>query len=274
MAYNVVYPEIPNMGDLLNKNMLEDVFGISVNHSTLRNCNLIAIGSTLDQIMYSTDTTQRIKQKIQYAFSNHVHIWGTGFIRGNPAKDTKPIYSDITVHAARGELTRKRLEKVLDCKLNVPTGDGGLLAEKWIGGFPEKKFKVGIIPHFKEQEHPAVKKLLESYDGTVLINLRDDPKSVVKQIGECELVISSSLHGMIVADSFHIPNIHITLNNGMFGDGNKYNDYLSAFGITHTPFDCSNCDIPTIEYIKNNYKISSEAVEMKKQQLFDCFPKL
>lgn len=39
---------------------------------------------------------------------------------------------------------------------------------------------------------------------------------------------------MIVADSFHIPNMHITLTNNMFGDGNKYNDYLSAFDITHT----------------------------------------
>lgn len=274
MPYNVVYPEIPNMGDLLNKNMLEDVFGISVNHSTLANCNLIAIGSTLDQIMYSTDTMQKIKQKIHFAFNNHVHIWGTGFIRGNPAKDTKPIYSDIIVHATRGELTRKRLEKVLDKKLDVPTGDGGLLAEKWIGYFPEKKYKVGIIPHFKEQEHPSVKKLLAKYDNTTLIDLKEEPKAVVEKIGECEIIISSSLHGMIVADSFHIPNIHITLNNGMFGDGNKFNDYLSGFGVTHNPFDCANGDLPELSYIINNYKISAEQVELKKKQLFECFPKL
>ena len=46
-----------------------------------------------------------------------------------------------------------------------------------------------------------------------------------------KMCIRDSLHGMIVADSFHIPNMHITLTNNMFGDGNKYNDYLSAFDI-------------------------------------------
>lgn len=274
MPYKVVYPKIPNMGDLLNKDMLEDIFNIEVKHSTLHNCNLIAIGSTLDHTQYSTDTKIRIKQKIGCIFCNNVHIWGTGFIRSNPAKDTGFIYKNVFIHATRGELTRKRLEKVLDKKLDVPTGDGGLLAQNWIGNYPDKKYKIGIIPHFKEQDHPAVKKLLESYENSTLIDLKDTPKSVVEKIGECEYIISSSLHGMIVADSFHIPNMHIIFNNKMFGDGNKYNDYLSAFGLTHTPFDCSNGEIPSLNEIKNNYKISAEQVEIKKQQLFDCFPKL
>ena len=78
---------------------------------------------------------------------------------------------------------------------------------------------------------------------------------------------------MIVADSFHIPNMHITLTNNMFGDGNKYNDYLSAFDITHTPFDCSNGDMPTISEVKNNYRVDPDVVELKKEQLFNAFPK-
>lgn len=52
--------------------------------------------------------------------------------------------------------------------------------------------------------------------------------------------------------------MHITLTNNMFGDGNKYNDYLSAFDITHTPFDCSNGDMPTISEVK----IITESIRM------------
>ena len=274
MSYKIAYPNIPNMGDLLNKYMIEDLFNVKVNQASLKNCNLIAIGSTLDHTMYSTDKKLCAKQKLAYLFNNNVHIWGTGFIRGNPEKDTSFVYKNVSIHALRGEMTKKRIEKVLGKKLDVPTGDGGLLAQWWVGKYPDKEYSLGIIPHFKEQEHPTVKKLLDSYSNTTLIDLKDDPKKVVEKIGKCELIISSSLHGMIVADSFHIPNIHITLNNGMFGDGNKYNDYLSAFGIKHVPFDCSDGNIPNLNYIIDNYKVNPKDVDMKKEQLFNCFPKL
>lgn len=274
MSYKIMYPQIPNMGDLLNKDMLEDLFDIKVARKNLLSCNLIAIGSALDHIMYSEYPQIRAKQKIEHLFNNNVHIWSSGFIRGDSAKDLGIIYKHIHVHALRGKLSLMRMEKQLGRKLDVPTGDGGLLAQKWLGYFPEKEYEVGIIPHFKEQDHPMVEKLLSNYDNTTLIDLKEDPKSVVEKIGKCNYVISSSLHGMIVADSFHIPNIHITLTSNMFGDGNKYNDYFSAFDIEHIPFDCSGGDMPTLKEVKDNYKIDSDIVELKKEQLFNSFPKL
>ena len=41
---------------------------------------------------------------------------------------------------------------------------------------PKKKYSVGIIPHFKEQDHPVVKKLLDNYDNSTLIDLKENPK--------------------------------------------------------------------------------------------------
>lgn len=274
MPYNIAYPDIPNMGDLLNKDMLEDIFNIKVNRARLRTCNLIAIGSTLDHIVYYPKLRNRLKQRLTFMFSDNVHIWGTGFIRGNTSLDSSLVFKHIHIHALRGNLTKMRMEKLMGRKLDVPTGDGGLLAQRWLGYYPEKKYSVGVIPHFKERDNINVRKLLDSYENSTLIDLTETPIDVVKKIGECETVISSSLHGMIVADSFHIPNIHIVLANRMFGDGNKYNDYLSAFNIEHTPFDCSDGSVPDIQFIKDSYKIDSDTVELKKQQLFDCFPKL
>ena len=272
--YKVAYPDIPNMGDLINKDMLEDIFSISVKQAELKNCNLIAIGSALDQIFKSSDFKTRMKQKMITALNNNVHIWCTGFIRENLRGTSDLIYKNIHVHALRGELTRQRMEKYTGNKYDVPLGDGGLLAQRWIGGFPKKKYAVGIIPHFKEQDHPTVKKLLASYENSALIDLRDNPKDVVRKIGECELIISSSLHGLIIADSFHVPNLHITLDNKMFGDGYKYRDYYSAFGLEHSPFDCAKGDVPPIKMIRDTYSVSAEEEKKKKEALFKAFPKL
>ena len=85
---------------------------------------------------------------------------------------------------------------------------------------------------------------------------------------------SCSLHGLIIADSFHVPNLHITLDNKMFGDGYKYRDYYSAFGLEHSPFDCAKGDVPPIKMIRDTYSVSAEAVEQKKEALFKAFPKL
>ena len=70
------------MGDLLNKDMLEELFNIKVVRKDLKSCNLIAIGSALDHIMYSTYPRIRAKQKIEHFMNDNVHIWSTGFIRG------------------------------------------------------------------------------------------------------------------------------------------------------------------------------------------------
>lgn len=160
MVYKIMYPPIPNMGDLLNKDMLEELFNIKVVRKDLKSCNLIAIGSALDHIMYSTYPRIRAKQKIEHFMNDNVHIWSTGFIRGNVDLDLGLMFRHIHIHALRGRLSLQRMENILGKKLDVPTGDGGLLAERWLGFYPEKKYLVGIIPHFKEQDHPVVKNFL------------------------------------------------------------------------------------------------------------------
>lgn len=274
MSYLVMYPQIPNMGDLLNKDMLEELFDIRVTRATLKNCNLIAIGSALDHTLYAPELYYRTRQKLIRTLNPEVNVWSSGFIRREPPHHPAMFYKRVNVFALRGALTRARMEKLLDRTLDVPLGDGGLLAQNWIGGYPGKKHPVGIIPHFKEQEHPTVQKLLNAYEGAVLIDLTAPPKQVVENIAQCELVISSSLHGLIVADSFHIPNLHITLDNAMFGDGNKFEDYYSAFGLEDKPFDCAGGELPALDEVRRRYRISADEVEEKKSGLLASFPKL
>lgn len=97
--------------------------------------------------------------------------------------------------------------------------------------------------------------------------------SVYEQIGSCEYVLSSSLHGLIISDSFGIPNLHIKVTNNMRGDGFKFEDYYSGFGLTDKVFNLRETDImPTINDIIDFYCIDRRQVEQKQEEMLACFP--
>ena len=77
--YRIHYPEIPNMGDLLNKNMLEELFGIKVEAVPAIRSNISAIGSGLSATQWSSSVGSRMKQMVYHFFAPKVHyVWGTG----------------------------------------------------------------------------------------------------------------------------------------------------------------------------------------------------
>ena len=77
-----------------------------------------AIGSALDHIMYSTYPRIRAKQKIEHFMNDNVHIWSTGFIRGNAELDLGLMFRHIHIHALRGRLSLQRMENILGKKLD------------------------------------------------------------------------------------------------------------------------------------------------------------
>ena len=68
--------------------------------------------------------------------------------------------------------------------------------------------------------------------GGDFVDVTGDPADVIAQIAGCEFVFSSSLHGLVVADSYGIPNCWMTMAPALFGGSWKFDDYFSAFGIT------------------------------------------
>lgn len=86
---------------------------------------------------------------------------------------------------------------VLACWVLAPM----LLSEK-----PVQNHRVGIVPHFAEKDEPLVQKMLSFYEDSILIDVQEETRDVVRKIAECEVFFSTSLHGLIVANSFGIPN--------------------------------------------------------------------
>jgi len=98
---------------------------------------------------------------------------------------------------------------------------------------------------------------------------------VVAEISKCEAVLSSSLHGLVVADSFGIPNRRAVASDLLTGGDYKFRDYYSAFGISPASFDLRTTRFGDndIADIHANYKIQIGDVEQKQKALIEAFPK-
>jgi pyruvyltransferase len=151
-------------------------------------------------------------------------VWGTGCIMpGGVGQPPKKIY------AVRGPLTRYELNLK-----NIPCpevyGDPALLYSKMYFPKINKKYKYGIIPHYIEYftpEHNAIIKNLEN-QGIKIIDICAGKKQFINELLEVEKVISSSLHGLIAADAYGIPNARVNISNRLVGGHFKFKDYYMS----------------------------------------------
>jgi len=262
------------MGDLLNELLIRDVFGQDLKRHPVSSCELSVIGSGMDCFLkdsYIYPKYYSLYSELRSKFSSYpVEVWCTGFIF-RERNDTSFI-REMSFNSVRGKLTKARVEKLIGKQLDIPTGDGGLITPYLFKKPIAKKYKVGIIAHFKEQQEPIFLKLKASYDNSIMIDLRDDPMQVIEQIAACDFIISSSLHGLIVADSFNIPNQWVVVTENLKGDGFKFDDYYSAFDLKANPLKVTNDTIPTLNEIVDQYNFTPKMIEDKQKLIFDAFP--
>jgi len=185
-------------------------------------------------------------------------IWGSG-VRKQPFHGTHN-YSNLNVRAVRGHLTKEFLEKR---NIKVPNvfGDPALLLPRILSYNPisELKDKIGIVPHFTHR-HDFVK----YKNDYVIIDPLDKCEEVVRKIYSCKAIISSSLHGLIVSDTYNIPNVWL---RQAFCEGDfKYHDYFSSQG-REISF------ISTIEEFEES-KLYTEGNKVDLDKLVSAFPYL
>ncbi|MCP1111499.1 pyruvyl transferase [Lachnospiraceae bacterium PF1-21] len=268
---NMYYAKVENMGDILNREIIKKCFGYRVTRKSYLTGEISGIGSGLGNYTYEENRIKNLMKLITSPIFPKVYIWGTGFI-SYKASDTKFYKKQTKICAVRGELSKRRVEKILGKRISVPVGDAGILASFLLEVVPEKKYRVGIIAHFKEQGEPEFQKLLARFNNSVFIDVKKDPKDVIYEISQCHYIISSSLHGLIIADSLGIPNRHIIVTNNLLGDGFKFDDYYSAYGIVHDYTDMRKETIKSLDEIDDKYKVKRDMVEKKKKDMIFCFP--
>lgn len=219
-----------NWGDILSQFLLEYFSGKKLNkedvfyfddaaHMLDKNGKIVGIGSSMKYVRPDD------------------YVWGTGCIdEYHIGNKPRKIYS------VRGPLTRNVL---LKRGWDVPEiyGDPALLFPKIYNPKVEKKYKIGLIPHcvdFYSLEGLKAINHVESL-GIKIINVTAGIYEFIDQIKECEYVISSSLHGLIAADAYQIPNHRVKISNLLLGGDFKYLDHYSSVSREHfEPLQLSN----------------------------------
>lgn len=268
----VYYARVPNMGDKLNVLVLERLFGYKVRQHTFLTGELSAIGSGLGQFTLRNNPLVAMVERIVGVLFPSVTVWGTGFVCYKE-KDTPFYRKNMKFAAVRGALSKARVEKLLGHPLDIPLGDAGILASYLLKEPVSKQYQVGIIAHYKEQDEPIFHRLAAAYPQSLTIDVRQHPSTVIRQIAQCECIISSSLHGLIIADSLGVPNIHLKVSDKLLGDGFKFDDYYSAYQLPHLQLDIRTCaEPPTLEWIKENYQVTQTMVDTMKRNMIKSFP--
>ena len=150
-------------------------------------------------------------------------IWGSGILNEDFERKIKfnAKHVKYDIRAVRGPLTRDIL---IRCGYECPNvfGDPAILMPLIYKPKNKiKKYKISIIKHYRDDT--------EIPNGLHEISVvTADYKYFIDELCASELVVSSSLHGLIIAESFGIPTIwYNPQGRGTF----KYKDWYLSIGI-------------------------------------------
>ena len=138
-----------------------------------------------------------------------------------------------------------------------------------------KKYNLCIIPHYVDKKKNKTIKKRIHVNNSIIINIEQNPIKFLESILQCKNVISSGLHGLIIADSLGIPNMRIRLSNKILGGNYKFGDYYSAYGFKLPPtIDLSRTIFKEkhLKYLRSIYAISKDKIRKKQCELLSNFP--
>ena len=169
---------------------------------------------------------------LPWAIDKNTIVWGSGALSSKDSLwDT--IDKPLSVRAVRGPLTRQLLvSRGIECP--EVYGDPALLFPKYYSPDIEKKYKFGVILHVSTSINDEVYSKLHAVLGFNILII--NPKcfslwhSFIDNICSCEAILSSSLHGIIIADAYEIPCVWISLNENHPDDNFKFKDYYLSVG--------------------------------------------
>lgn len=205
-----------NFGDLLTPFFLRkacdrNVINVRGVRSSLGDA-LVGVGSILHDLRYPRAV-----------------IWGSGFGKTAVKQSRLPAPSEVL--ALRGELSRS-IARDAGWPETTTLGDPGILASRLVAPRESKRQYV-IIPH-----HSHYDVFLKGFPGEErnIVSAKQSPAIVLRAIAESRVVLSSSLHGIIVAHSYSKPWVWLDLKEyPLYGGDFKFQDFFSGMNIVDIP---------------------------------------
>jgi pyruvyltransferase len=127
---------------------------------------------------------------------------------------------------------------------------------------------LGIIPHFRDQGDRLLRRFQFKEDVRV-IDILGDIEETVDAVASCEAIVSSSLHGLIMAHAYGVPAAWIQLGDRVKGDGFKFRDYLRSIGRNDTKPSRLSATTQTTELVES---MSQQPVDIDLERLWNACP--
>lgn len=197
-----------NLGDTLSPVICNWILAekeLSFEHKTTHTYHLMALGSILGG----------------NGFFDAI-VWGSGIKSFDQisALSKRRYFQKFDFRLIRGPLTRDAL---IGCGYKCPEkyGDPAVIMPYIYKSSVLKKHEYGVIFHFKQN-------YLFPDNVNVIDICTDDYKSFIDEICSCNKIISSSLHGIILAETYGIPAVFLGL--GRECEMLKYYDWYFSTG--------------------------------------------
>lgn len=237
----------PNFGDLLSPWLIEQMTGRKTVLADRTIPHYVAIGSVA-----------------KHARANSV-LWGTGSFGTEAAKEFTP---EATYTSVRGPLTRSRLQH-FGAEIPAIYGDPALLSPAYYFPKVDVVHEVGMVTRWSERNRAGA----EFGPGVAHITLdTDDIEGTIKQILSCKRIVTSSLHGLIIADTYGIPSAWIASKTPRGGEF-KFYDYFATVRkfreIQHFAF--VNKPV-TVRRVLSTLHFDDEPIDFNWKALLDACP--
>lgn len=242
-----------NFGDELNPHIIAYLTNKKVKRVVEVKTDIVAIGSILNRFP---------KRQRPY------EVWGTGTLSPSELRNK----DCCKVSLLRGPLTKSLMSQ----KSQIPFGDPGILSSIVWNKSSQKLYDWGILVHYTQAHKPWVKKLIKNTPNSILIDVKhENLTELMLQISSCKNIASTSLHGLVVADSYQIPNIWLWDDNIHMGGQWKFFDYFSGIG-RHYIDNVNPLKIRSLSEVKLSKSVFSyfNQIENVQKRVIKAFPLL
>lgn len=206
---------LSNFGDAINPILFEELMGVKPRWSAPRNADFAMIGSVFETLVRAGSRATVIGSGVR----NNSTLTGAG---------------RLDVRALRGTLSASHLG--VDSVLAI--GDPGL-AIREVARKNRGVVRTGplVIPHFAAANSRGPRMMIKSAGthGARIIYPNECALTIAAEISQSPLVITSSLHAMVFADSLGVPVQRVLVGPKSDEPDFKYRDYESIFGLESTP---------------------------------------
>ena len=238
----------PNFGDDLTPWLLPRL-GVAPIHREPQHARLIGVGSILEFL------------PPDWAGA----VWGSGLM-----SDQRYSLPRAHVLAVRGHLTADRIGAPETCAL----GDPGILVARHLP-VPRKRWEVALVPHGHHRQHRDFLGLAGTRDLSVrIVNVHQSAPRAAQEIGSARVVMTTSLHGLITADSFGIPAVWTTLEPALGGGDFKFRDYESVITPGRSRFVPFEAGMPLQEFISAAWAAQPDDVTASGDALLSALERL